>query len=60
MVGIINNDIYFFVDSIDETLNRVIANGGQMAYNKTLAGDFWVAEFEDSEGNQIALSSASE
>ncbi len=50
--------VYFFVDSIDETLGRAIENGGRVAYQKTSVGDLWVAEFEDSEGNQIALSSA--
>ena len=50
--------IYFFVDSIDETLSRVITKGGTLAYPKTSVGDLWVAEFEDCEGNQIALSSA--
>ena len=50
--------IYFSVENIDETLQQAIINGGKVAYPKTLVGDFWVAEFEDSEGNQIALSSS--
>ncbi|MEM9621117.1 MAG: VOC family protein [Pseudomonadota bacterium] len=50
--------IYFFVENLDETLRRAIAQGGKVAYPKTAAGNFWVAEFEDSEGNQIALSAA--
>lgn len=52
--------LYFSVDSIDETLGRAILKGGRVAYPKTSVGDFWVAEFEDSEGNQIALSSVNE
>jgi len=52
--------IYFFVESIDETLGRALSKGGRVAYPKTSVGDLWVAEFEDSEGNQIALSSANE
>lgn len=52
--------VYFFVESIDETLVRAISKGGRIAYPKTSVGDLWVAEFEDSEGNQIALSSANE
>lgn len=52
--------LYFFVETIDEVLSRVLANGGKVAYAKTQAGPLWVAEFEDSEGNQIALSSANE
>ena len=51
--------IYFFVEDIDDILNRATAKGARIAYPKTSTGDFWVAEFEDSEGNQIALSSAS-
>ncbi len=50
--------IYFFVESIDEALDRAVKHGGKIAYKKTFTGTFWVAEFEDSEGNQIALSSA--
>ena len=49
--------IYFFVDNIDETLRQAIEMGGQIAYEKTAVGEFWIAEFKDSEGNQIALSS---
>ena len=50
--------IYFNVENIDDTLARALANGGQIAYEKNLVGAFWVAEFLDCEGNQIALSSA--
>ncbi|MEL7046652.1 MAG: VOC family protein, partial [Pseudomonadota bacterium] len=49
--------IYFSVISIEETLNLAVAAGGRVAYPKTSIGDFWVAEFDDSEGNRIALSS---
>lgn len=49
--------IYFFVENIDETLDQATEMGGQIAYEKTSVGEFWVAEFKDSEGNQIALSS---
>lgn len=52
--------LYFFVGSIDQTLDSAIANGGSIAYEKTFTGSFWVAEFVDSEGNQIALSSSNE
>lgn len=52
--------IYFSVDSIDNTLSRAVASGGRVAYKKTRVGTFWVAEFEDSEGNQLALSSDEE
>ncbi len=52
--------LYFFIENIDETLARAVAQGGSVAYPKTAVGELWVAEFEDSEGNQIALSSAIE
>lgn len=52
--------IYFFVEDIDKTLSKAVAMGGQIAYKKTPVGSFWVAEFMDTEGNQIALSSTNE
>jgi hypothetical protein len=49
--------IYFRVASIDETLNSVERAEGRVLYPKTSIGEYgWVAEFEDSEGNCIALS----
>jgi uncharacterized protein len=51
--------LYFSSEDIDETLRRVEQAGGQMVYPKTSIGELgWVAEFEDSEGNCIALSQA--
>ena len=48
--------IYFNTDSIDEVLQRVKDNGGKTLYPKTSVGEYgYVAEFEDSEGNRIAL-----
>ncbi|OWY25164.1 VOC family protein [Sphingobacteriales bacterium UPWRP_1] len=48
--------IYFKTENIAETLHLVITNGGQVLYPKTAVGDLgFVAEFEDSEGNRIAL-----
>ncbi|WP_109097788.1 VOC family protein [Aquimarina sp. AU58] len=48
--------IYFNTENIDKTLKIAIENGGQMLYPKTSNGDLgFVAEFEDSEGNRIAL-----
>jgi predicted enzyme related to lactoylglutathione lyase len=48
--------VYFKTENIDETLKLVVANGGQILYPKTSNGDLgYVAEFEDSEGNRIAL-----
>jgi hypothetical protein len=48
--------IYFSVDDIDATLQKVHTAGGKTMYPKTDIGDLgFVAEFEDSEGNRIAL-----
>ena len=47
--------IYFRTANIDETLKLVISNGGQILYPKTDNGIGLVAEFEDTEGNRIAL-----
>jgi len=47
--------IYFKTENIDETLNLATSNGGQILYSKTDNGIGLVAEFEDTEGNRIAL-----
>ncbi|WP_228409835.1 VOC family protein [Chryseobacterium sp. T16E-39] len=49
--------IYFKTSDIDHTLQKVLQNGGQILYPKTLneKHGFAIAEFEDSEGNRIAL-----
>lgn len=49
--------VYFTVESIETVLARVSGAGGQVLYPKKDIGDLgFVAEFEDSEGNRIALS----
>jgi uncharacterized protein len=47
--------IYFNTENIDETLKLANSNGGRMLYPKTDNGIGLVAEFEDTEGNRIAL-----
>ncbi|MGU3376264.1 VOC family protein [Chryseobacterium sp. M5A1_1a] len=49
--------IYFKTENIDVTLNQVIQHGGKLLYPKKIDKKygFAVAEFEDSEGNRIAL-----
>ncbi len=47
--------IYFNTANIDETLKLANVNGGQLLYPKTDNGIGLVAEFEDTEGNRIAL-----
>lgn len=50
--------VYFAVDDIDAVLARVRELGGEVLYPKTAIGEWgFVAEFADSEGNRIALSS---
>lgn len=50
--------IYFSVDRMEETLQKVQRIGGVILYPKTSVGALGsVAEFEDSEGNCIALHS---
>lgn len=49
--------IYFDVKSIDETMKNVLEKGGKELFPKTSTGFGFVAEFEDSEGNCVALSS---
>lgn len=50
--------LYFNTDNIDDVLAKVHASGGRTLYPKTSIGELgWVAEFEDTEGNRIALHS---
>lgn len=47
--------LYFKTENIDETLKLAVANNGRILYPKTDNGIGLVAEFEDIEGNRIAL-----
>ncbi len=48
--------VYFSTPDLDATLRRAVAAGGKVLYPRTDTGDYgFVAEFEDSEGNCIAL-----
>jgi len=48
--------IYFFVSDIDEILEKIQSQGSNILFPKTSVDkDSWVAEFEDCEGNCIAL-----
>jgi predicted enzyme related to lactoylglutathione lyase len=48
--------VYFSTSDIDATMERAIGAGGKLLYPKTDTGEYgYVAEFEDSEGNCIAL-----
>jgi predicted enzyme related to lactoylglutathione lyase len=49
--------IYFATSDILQTLSRAERAGGKTLYPRTAVPPYgWVAEFEDSEGNCIALS----
>lgn len=51
--------LYFKTENIDHILKEVEANNGKILYPKTSNGELgFVAEFEDSEGNRIALHQA--
>jgi uncharacterized protein len=51
--------IYFNVNDIDATLRRAVDAGGKVLYPKTSIGEHgFVAEFQDSEGNCIAIRSS--
>ncbi len=50
--------IYFTAPDIEGTLARVNANGGKTLLPKTSIGEYgFIAHFEDSEGNRLALHS---
>lgn len=48
---------YISVDSIDETLNNIKKNGGEILMPKTEIGPNmgWIACFKDPEGNMMGL-----
>lgn len=53
--------VYFSVDNIDTTLEKVINNGGKLLIPKIDIGEKrCIAQFEDSEGNQIGIYNANE
>lgn len=48
--------VYFSVTDIEDALARIEANGGKVLNGKTSIGEYgFVAHFEDSEGNRVAL-----
>ena len=53
--------VYFHVPDIDVMMSRAADRGAETLYaKKEVAPGTWVAEFEDSEGNRVALSQSSE
>jgi len=50
--------VYFVVESIEDTLARITAEGGSVLLKKTPIGEHgFIAHFEDIEGNRVALHS---
>ena len=50
--------VYFSVDDIPETLRRINANNGKTVMPKTGIGQYgFIAQYEDTEGNRLAIHS---
>jgi predicted enzyme related to lactoylglutathione lyase len=47
--------IYLFTSNIDEVLSKATALGSEIMFEKTDAGNCFVAEIKDSEGNRICF-----
>src|SRR5438046_299304 len=46
---------YVFVERVDETLDKVVAHGGDVVTPPYPEGDLWVATFRDPAGNVIGV-----
>ena len=46
---------YVFVESVDETLEKVAAHGGDVVEARYPEGDLWVATFRDPAGNVVGV-----
>lgn len=46
---------YVYVDEVDETLDKVVRNGGEVVDAPYQEGDLWVATFRDPAGNVIGV-----
>jgi predicted enzyme related to lactoylglutathione lyase len=44
---------YVYVDRLDETLDKVVAGGGEIVTAPYPEGDLWVAAFRDPTGNVV-------
>jgi predicted enzyme related to lactoylglutathione lyase len=50
--------VYFTVDDIDDILKKVNASGGKTVFPKKSIGRYgFIAQFDDTEGNRLALHS---
>ena len=46
---------YIFVERVDETLDKVVAHGGEVVTPPYPEGDLWVATFRDPAGNVLGV-----
>ncbi|TML61454.1 MAG: VOC family protein [Actinobacteria bacterium] len=46
---------YVFVEHVDETLDKVVAHGGEVVTAPYPEGDLWVATFRDPSGNVLGI-----
>lgn len=46
---------YVFVESVDETLDKIVAGGGEVVTAPYPEGDLWVALFRDPAGNVVGV-----
>jgi predicted enzyme related to lactoylglutathione lyase len=46
---------YVFVERVDDTLDKVVAEGGEMVAAPYPEGDLWVATFRDPAGNVLGV-----
>jgi predicted enzyme related to lactoylglutathione lyase len=46
---------YIFVESVNETLTKVVAAGGEVVTAPYPEGDLWVATFRDPAGNVVGV-----
>ncbi len=47
--------VYIYVDKIDDAIDRVGSQGGEVVKAPYAAGDLWVATVRDPAGNLIGL-----
>jgi uncharacterized protein len=46
---------YIYVESVDDTLNLIAANGGEVVTEPYPEGDLWVATIRDPAGNVVGI-----
>ena len=46
---------YVFVENLDETIEKIVAGGGEIVTEPYPEGDLWVATFRDPAGNEVGV-----